>query len=264
MRGEFELRILSGERPTALGEVALGRKAADELGVGVGDELTVSSAGADHQLRVVGLAVVPGVEGGDGIGEGGVVDAETFRSLDPDREFGFSVTAIACATRPHAEATAARLSEDLGIAVGFVDSSAVIVNLDRVRSAPRVVAALLAALTLISLANLILITIRRRGREVAVLRSLGADRRWVAGVGHWHALAFVAAVAALAVPVGVVVGQLVFRVLIASVGSSDDTVVPVVGLLVGIGVLLVVADVVGRRGPVAEPAGSIARRLAAE
>ena len=264
VRGEFELRILSGERPTALGEVALGRKAADELGVGVGDELTVSSAGADHQLRVVGLAVVPGVEGGDGIGEGGVVDAETFRSLDPDREFGFSVTAMRVRDEAHAEATAARLSEDLGIAVGFVDSSAVIVNLDRVRSAPRVVAALLAALTLISLVNLILITIRRRGREVAVLRSLGADRRWVAGVGHWHALAFVAAVAALAVPVGVVVGRLVFRVLTASVGTSDDTVVPVVGLLVGIGVLLVVADVVAVVALWRSRRGSIARRLAVE
>ena len=264
VRGEFELRILSGERPTALGEVALGRKAADELGVGVGDELTVSSAGADHQLRVVGLAVVPGVEGGDGIGEGGVVDAETFRSLDPDREFGFSVTAMRVRDEAHAEAIAARLSDELGIAVGFVDSSAVIVNLDRVRSAPRVVAALLAALTLISLANLILITIRRRGREVAVLRSLGADRRWVAGVGHWHALVFVVAVAALAVPVGVVVGQLVFRLLSASVGSSDDTVVPLVGVLVGIGVLLVVADVVAVVALWRSRRGSIARRLAAE
>ncbi|MET1041140.1 MAG: FtsX-like permease family protein [Acidimicrobiales bacterium] len=264
VRGEFELRILSGERPTALGEVALGRKAADELGVGVGDELTVSSAGADHQLRVVGLAVVPGVEGGDGIGEGGVVNAETFRSLDPDREFGFSVTAMRLRDEAHAEATAARLSDELGIAVGFVESSAVIVNLDRVRSAPRVVAALLAALTLISLANLILITIRRRGREVAVLRSLGADRRWVAGVGHWHALVFVAAVAALAVPVGVVVGQLVFRLLSASVGSSDDTVVPLVGVLVGVGVLLVVADVVAAVALWRSRRGSIARRLAAE
>ena len=48
---------------------------------------------------------------------------------------------------------------------------------------------------------------RHRGREVAVLRPLGADRRWVAGVGHWHAVVFTVAVAALAVPVGLVVGR---------------------------------------------------------
>ena len=264
VRGEFEIRVLSGDRPSALGDVALGRKAAADLGVEVDDELTVSSEGTDHQLRVTGLAVVPGVEGGEGIGEGGMVTAETFETLDPDADFGFSVTAMSLRDGARTEATAVRLSEEIGIAVGPVTDSSVIVNLDRIRSAPRVIAALLAALTLISLANLMLITIRRRGREVAVLRSLGADRRWVAGVGHWHALAFVVAVVVVAVPVGVVVGRLVFRLLSASVGTSDDSVVPVVGVLVGVGVLLVVADVVAgvalwrsRRGP-------ISRRLAAE
>jgi predicted lysophospholipase L1 biosynthesis ABC-type transport system permease subunit len=202
------------------------------------------------------------VEGGDGIGEGGLVTADTLQSLDP--EAALSVATIAVRPGADREATRNRISEALGFAIGPLDVPGVIQNLDRVRSSPYVVAAILVLLALLSLANLIFVALRHRAREIAVLRAAGADRRWVGRVAHWHAVAFTVVVVALAAPFGVVLGRLVFRVAIAErIGVAADTFVPVAALLGVLVVMVVVADVVGqvtvRRGRV-----SVARQLTTE
>lgn len=260
--GDLRLRVLEGAAPIAADQIVLGRTAADDLGVGVGDELTVDAATGEHRLDVVGLAVIPGVEGGDGLGKGGLVTADTLRSLDEEAALSFAAITF----RPEADAAAveARLGEQLGVRVGPADLAGVIQNLDRVRSAPYVVAGILAALALLSLTNLMLVALRHRAKELAVLRASGADRRWVGGVAHWHAVAFTLAVAVLATPFGIVLGRAVFRVVIADrIGVADDTFVPTVRLLITLAVLLVVADVVGQV-TVRWRHGSVARQLTAE
>ena len=86
VRGELGLRSSKVSAPVAVDEIVLGRKAARELEAGVGDDLTVQGPSGDHTLRVVGLAVIPSIEGGDGMGEGGVVTADTFRVSRPGGE----------------------------------------------------------------------------------------------------------------------------------------------------------------------------------
>jgi ABC-type lipoprotein release transport system permease subunit len=140
----------------------------------------------------------------------------------------------------------------------------VITNFRRVRSAPYIVGGLLAVLVVVSIANLMTVGVRHRGRDLAVVRAFGADRRWVAVVEHWHALLVVIVVGGLSALVGVVVGRLLFTWRVTDrVGAADDTFVPVVTLLVGLVVLVAVADLVGqlaaRRG-----SRSVARELATE
>jgi hypothetical protein len=61
--------------------MVLGRVTARQLGVDVGDEVTVAGAEGTVAFQVTGLAVIPSIEGGDGIGEGGVVTVEGLRRL---------------------------------------------------------------------------------------------------------------------------------------------------------------------------------------
>jgi hypothetical protein len=259
--GDLGLRLLDGRAPSAEDEVAIGALAAEQFDVGVGDQLTVSAANGERTLDVVGVAVLPPVEGADGLGEGGLVDEATFRALDD----GAALTAAAVSFGSgDVEAARQRVSDELGFQIVGQDPASAVVNLDRVRSSPYVVAAILLVLALLSLGNLVGTALRRRGKELAVLRASGADRRWLGGVVHWHTTAFTLAVSALALPFGIAAGRLVFQRFIADeLGVADDTVVPWAGLgalLVG---LLVLAEVVGQHA-VRRRRASVARQLTAE
>jgi putative ABC transport system permease protein len=244
IEGAFDVDVLEGDRPAAADEIALGRLAADELDVGVGDDLTVESPNGRQVLRVTGLVVVPGVEGTEGIGEGGLVTADGLSRLDP--ESAMTASAISVDGGPVDE-VAARLTDATEMAIDRPDPSASSTNYERVRSAPWIVAALLGLLLVVSLANLVIVTLNRRGRDVAILRSLGADRRWVSRLGHWHALVVGGAVVVLSALLGVAAGRVVFRWRVVDrIGASDDTVVPLVAILAGALLIVLVTDLVGQ------------------
>jgi putative ABC transport system permease protein len=155
------------------------------------------------------------------------------------------------------------LSEETGVGIGPQDVTSVIINLRRVRSVPYVIGGLLAALALLSLASLMTVALRHRRRELAVLRALGSDRRWIGWVVNWHAVAFTAAIVALAVPFGVVAGRWIFRFLADRIGAAGDTAVPWALVLVGFVVLALVAAVVGQIA-VRRRALSVVRQLTVE
>ncbi|HEY5888566.1 MAG TPA: ABC transporter permease [Acidimicrobiales bacterium] len=260
VRGDLGLRVLEGGAPVASDEIVLGRNAARDLGVGVGDDLTVRGPSGDRTLHVVGLAVIPSVEGGEGLGEGGLVTYDTLRALDP----AATLSVLTIDFRPGAPAdTAARLSADTGVRIGPQDVTSVIINLRRVRSVPYVIGGLLAALALLSLASLMTVALRHRRRELAVLRALGSDRRWIGRVVTWHAVAFTAAIVALGVPFGIVAGRWTFRFLADRIGAAGDTAVPWALVLTGFVVLASVAELVGQV-TVRRRALSVVRQLAVE
>lgn len=236
VRGTLEPALLSGRLARTDGEIALGRVAARQLDVGVGDEVAVLGADGPATFVVTGLAVIPSIEGGDGIGEGAVVTLEGLRRLDPLASLGVAAVRL----RPGATGAAARIGAALGIEVGLPDLPPTVVNLARVRSTPFVVAASLGALAVLSISHQLLVSARRRRRDLAVLRAIGADRRWLTSVLHWQATALAAAVTVLAVPLGIASGRLAYRAYVDRLGAGADLEVPSL-LLVGCVVVLVTA-----------------------
>ncbi len=205
---------------------------------------------------------MPGVEGADGLGHGGLVTAETFRSLDEEAALTF--VGLDFAPGVDRAAVSRRLGEELMVEIGPAQAPSVIGNLVRVRSAPYVVAGILLVLAVLSLINLIAVALRHRGKEIAVLRSSGADSRWVSGVVHWHTIAFTSAVTLLAAPFGVALGRVVYRETIADrLGVAGDTYVPGLRLLLVLAGLVVVAELVGQL-TVRRRRRSVARELTTE
>jgi cell division protein FtsX len=157
-----------------------------------------------------------------------------------------------------------RLGEQLGLAVGSFDRPTVVANYARVRGAPWIVVALLAVLIVLTVTNLVVVTLNRRGRDIAVLRALGADRRWISRVEHWHAVAVGLTVGLLSAVLGVAAGRLLFRTRVADrIGVSDDTLVPLLWLGAGVVALVLVTDLVAQVTIRWRHAG-VARRLAVE
>lgn len=239
LRGELEPELLAGRLPLRADEMAVGRASARRLGLAVDDVVEVRGAGGPTRFLVTGLAVIPGVEGGDGLGHGGLVTAAGLRHLDPDAQMSVAAARL----RPGADAALAEVGEELGLGLGLPDPPPEVLNVERVRSTPVLVAAALAALVLLSLSHQLISSARRRQRDLAILRVLGADGRWVAQVPHWQVTVLVGAVALVAIPFGVALGRFVYQPFIDRLGARTDISVPYGWLLLALAALVVLGNV---------------------
>ena len=84
--GNISPPVFSGRLPAGPDEVALGRLTADDLGVHIGDRLELAGSDGTATMNVVGLAVVPGLGGIDGVGQGGVVTSDGLARLTSQPE----------------------------------------------------------------------------------------------------------------------------------------------------------------------------------
>ena len=248
VRGGLAPRLLTGRLPASPDELALGRVTARQLGLHVGEELDLAGVGGGGVYRVVGLAVVPGLGSNDGVGHGAVLTAEGLRRLEPSPEINLAAIEL----RPDAPADAGtRLAALVSTQPGAQDEPSAIVNVARVRRIPGLLAALLAVMALLTMAHALVVSIRSRRHDLAVLRALGADGRWIGRTVHWQATVLAVAPLVLGVPFGLIAGSMVFRAFADRIGAVSDPALPivlVVGLMVGlIGVANLVAVVPARR-----------------
>ena len=226
---------LAGRLPSSDNEIAPGRLAAAALQAEVGDEVVLRGEGPPQRFRVTGVAVVPGVEGLDGVGEDAVVTLGGLRRLVPEA----TPSAAAVDVRPGAvAATASRYG------IGPLSPPGVIVNLARVRSVPYLLAAVLGALALMTVVHLMVTSVRNRRREVALLRSLGADGPWITRVVHWQATTFSLLTMVLGAPLGLAAGRLVFELFVGNVGAVPDASYPFVVLGAVLAAFVVVSNLV--------------------
>lgn len=247
VRGDLAPKILAGRLPAADDEIALGALIAKRLDVGVGSDVTVEGADQPRQFRVTGLAVVPGVEGLDGVGQDGVVTMGGLRSVDPEA----MPRTAAVSLRPGAPPSTAERLGVLGESGSSGSIPGSITNLARIRSIPFLLAWILGALAMLTVVHVMVTSVRNRRRDVAVLRALGADGRWITRAVHWQATTLSVVPLALGVPAGLVAGRLVFEAFAGSLGAVPDASFPyalVSALIAGIAVLTnVVATVPARR-----------------
>jgi predicted lysophospholipase L1 biosynthesis ABC-type transport system permease subunit len=133
-----------------------------------------------------------------------------------------------------------------------------IVNVSRVRGIPFVLAAVLAALSLLTVCHVMLTSMRSRRRDLAILRSLGADRGWITRAVHWQATVLTLLPVLVGIPVGVVIGRLVFVAFADSMGAVHDAAVPLLTIALGALALVAlanaIAELVSRRTRRREPA----------
>lgn len=237
--GAGDLTIREGRAPENAGEVAIDAGSAESRGVAVGDRIQVSGGARAEEFEVVGTFGF-----GESAGLGATFLAftyeETGRLLNqPDRVNSISVVvepdasvgdvvagigevlpadAVARDSRAAAEAQAAQLQEGLGFFNTFLlvfGGISLLVGSFVVYNAFRVVVA-------------------QRGRELALLRVLGATRRQLV----WSVLAEAFVVGTLAALIGVGVGLLLAVAIRALLGATG-TELPDAGLVLAPRTLLV-------------------------
>ena len=119
-----------------------------------------------------------------------------------------------------------------------------LVNFGGIQNLPLIPGSVLAVMALLTVAHLLATSIRRRRRDLAILKTLGFARGDVGRTVAWQAttLAVVALVAA--VPLGVAAGRTVWRLFAEQLGVIPDISTPVVLLALVVPATILLANLI--------------------
>ena len=189
-------------------------------------------------LTIVGVSIPP-VLGESEFGVGAVVPLATIRAAH-----GISDPQLVLAhVRSHdVRTTAKSLEHDYipDIVLDTVPSR--IVNLHRVRTLPILGVLLAAALGTILMAYTLAVSVRVRVHHLGVLRALGMTPRRVGRVLVWQGVALAVAIMAIGIPLGLVFGSVVWRLIADSFGVRTSPTVPAaIALVIPVSIVVAVA-----------------------
>ena len=276
VRGSGYLTLLAGRAPTAPDEIALGEQTLRAIGARLGqtvqvtvNQVSTGGPGITHSMRIVGVAVLPAFSRGGfsptGLGTGAVLPASVLYSAVESQS---QTATLGCRPgepcynflllryRPGANlaAAAAKITSVLqasGCPVGSCIIAPVadqrpgdIKNYASIRDTPLALAVVLAVLAIGTLAHVLLTGVRRRRRDLALLKTLGFTRRQVLGTVAWEASAFAAVALLVGLPVGVVAGRWAWAVFASAAGVSTTATVPLATVLLAIPATLLAANLI--------------------
>ena len=234
-----DLPLVDGRLPTSADEVALGSLTARDLGVGVGDTVDVDGESiGPRTLTVTGRVVLPplGPYQADRAAPGtGMLVTE---GLLPEEVVLGTAAFVGIDLVPDADAAAvfADLRDDFGLweqndwgtfDFGGPVRPAEIVDADRMQAVPLLAGVLLVVAAVIGLSLAVVVSVRSRRRELAILRALGFTGRQLRDSVRVQALATMVVALVVGVPVGVATGRLAWRAFADQLGVAAGPVVPV-------------------------------------
>jgi len=269
-QGGGYLTMLAGRPPAGGDEIALGAQTLRALHARIGQtiEVTVEKIAADvttvrHEMRITGEVVLPAFGRGTltptDLGTGAVTTAPVLSvpSVPDATSLCVSKTATCynfflLRYRPGTdEATAAAVLTTAVTRAGCPAGSCAVTtdqsptdirNYASVRDTPLVLAAVLIVFAVGTLAHVLLTGVRRRRRDLALLKTLGFARSQVLSVVAWEASTFAAVALLIGIPLGVLAGRLAWSYFAANAGAPTQATVPLPAVLLAIPATLVIAN----------------------
>jgi hypothetical protein len=232
LRGTIDIPYLKGRPPNAPDEVAIGPDALGRMGAEVGDTVTALGPGGRRvRLRIVGSPVAAIEEEYDRMVVLTVPGLARLERSEGGRN-------IYVRTNGPPEAALAPLADVVEIDLPVLPVS--LANLEEAQSIPTALAQFLGALAVAALAHALLVGLRRRRRDLAVLRVLGLRSPQILGVVAVQATTIALVGIAVGIPIGVAAGRVVWTEFASSLNVVVLADVPLPALLgVGIGLVLV-------------------------
>lgn len=220
--------ILEGRVPAAPNEIAVARKSLRALGKDVGDVVQFGFPGTEAraEFRIIGVTVLPIVASDvSTLGEGAWVTLEGVESL-----FGGTVPKDGALVRfaPGADSRAVEAAIVERFGPGSIERATppgTVVDFRRVSNMPYVLVGVVSLLAAGTLAHGLVTAVRRRRRDLAVLKTLGFDRGQVRRAVAWQATAIAVLTSAIAIPLGAIIGRWVWILFANQSGFVAETVV---------------------------------------
>ena len=117
-------------------------------------------------------------------------------------------------------------------------------NYARIDGTPEVLAALLAALGVAVLGQLVVISSRRRRHDFAILKALGLLRRQVSEIAAWQVSSLAGLALLIGLPLGVAAGRWSWQLFGNGLGIPADAIVPVPLVLLMVPAVILIANAV--------------------
>jgi hypothetical protein len=263
-RGTVEPPTISGRPLAGNSQIELGSVTMRQLGKKVGDTVEVGRPGHQRRLTIVGTVTLPSFG----------VDIADHVSLGRGAMMSEAALLIADGASPNDPVTAGQVSQAFPSAVAidlapgttaaqgaqlvrFITGknpdgtpggtyqltqyrAAAIEDASMMGSQPLALALGLAVAAVLSLALTVLASVRRRRRELALLKTLGMTRRQLRAIVAWQTTLTLLIAVALGLPLGIAGGRLAWRAFAGSIGAVPVTAVPALLLAAG-AVILVIA-----------------------
>jgi ABC-type lipoprotein release transport system permease subunit len=246
--GRIEASLRRGRLPRRADEIALGERTLRTARVHIGETVRVQGHDNDQpgpvrMMKVTGTIVTPPGSGNGGtLDTGGAITSSAMRALiPPDQVTSDLVVRYAPSTDVGAvERRLSRLGLDFN---PFTEPQVpgAVRRLSDVRTIAVALGWFFVALGVLGLLHTLWVVSRRHRREFAVLRVVGMRRAQVGAAVVVAALLLAAVAVVIGVPVGVVVGRLVWKGSTDSLGALTDPVTPWLALVVALPVTLGVA-----------------------
>ena len=252
--------LLSGNGFERSDQVLLGATTLAELHKHVGDVVTVNNGQTQTRLTIVGTATMPAIGTQKEhleMGTGALLDYRiipaTARNLQQSTVPGPNAYLIRIRTGANPtlaarslrriNATLSASSDGSGGVVGVL-RPAEIANYHSIGSTPAVLGAALAVGAVVALGLTLLASVRRRRRDLALLKTLGFTQRQLAAAVAWQSTVAVGVGAIVGVPLGIVVGRILWDLFARDIHAVPAPSVPALTVVLTAVVALVLANAV--------------------
>jgi ABC-type lipoprotein release transport system permease subunit len=257
VRGPLLISTVDGRLPSGDGEIALGHTTLGQVGAHVGSIVHVSlqepSGGTrTSSLRVVGTASFPSDLGLGGLGTGaaftmagylnalcppGPTQASCLSTYRANESFVVTVRMVSGAA---GRADVRRYLHEYPNIAQLPSTPNSLVNFGEAVNFPLILGIVLALFGAATLVHLLVVSVVRRRHEIGLLKALGFVKRQIGATVCWQASTIALVGIVLGIPLGVAVGQVVWRTFALNLGAVPTSVVPVsVIVALGAGVLVV-------------------------
>jgi len=267
LKGSITPTIAQGTWPVNDGELALGGKTMHQVGAHIGDTVQIRAGDTILPLKVVGKAVFMGGGFGPGLAEGAGMTFSQLQAFFPKDERNMFTANLAPGASSHdVSARLNPLFEPLGTPVGDLEAIAdaglttggVVDSIGSGQRVPLALSGLLALAAIGTLVHTLVTSIRRRRRDLAVLKTLGFVRRQVSATVAWQASTLAGIALLIGLPFGVAVGRWGWTLFANTIGVLPVPIVDLPPLLIAVPVTLLLANLIalipGRLAAATRPA----------
>jgi FtsX-like permease family len=247
IRGSVHPTVVQGRWPASSSEIAVGATTLRAIGAAVGSTISVSAGHRTTHLRVVGRVVLPDFGFGSALGKGAGLTLDGLRRLVP----GAQATAYGFDFRPGTDVPAEirHLNRELPGSASSTGSAVLsprigdqLDNLSKIQGLLLAMTGLIALTALAALTNLLVTSVRRRRRDLAILKTLGFVRRQVRSTVAWQASCVAAVSLVIGVPIGLAAGRWAWDAFANNVGVVPEPAIPLVAALLVVPITIVAAN----------------------
>jgi hypothetical protein len=240
--------LLAGHGLTASNQIDLGPTTLALLHKHIGDTITLSNGvSKPKQLVIVGTMTMPALTQNDGEGTG---------ALAATSDFPAALLNLQDATVPGPNAILVRLRSDVAPGAGLQSLQDIntdvnkltvssglgggvigalrpveIVNFRSMGTTPAILAAGLSLGAIVALGLTLSASVRRRRRDLALLKTMGFSRRQLFATIAWQATAAATVGIVVGIPIGVAIGRQLWLVFAHSISVVPDPIAPLATLV---------------------------------